>query len=472
MKRFALFAAVTAAAAGALLWLPAVSLAEPPSNDAQSAALSLDATNGVVAGTTEGATFAKTDPASPCNDTVTATVWYSLVNVPQRNVVLRLTAQGGLNAVIAAYRLRNNRLSAVECDETGNDGIATIGVAAENGDLVLIGQLAGSSTGAFQLRALVPAPPEAIPGRVLRGTVYASVEQYLNETDLWHVGLRAGKTYRISLVGGKSGCASVGLFRPGGPPSDARQVLYLRCNRAASFTPGPDGGGQYLLLVRLSYSSGRVPYRLEVAPAQADDTAPGLKLPVGVWRAGRLNPVATDQLDMYRFVLASRSDVIIQLGRPWAKHVSLLLLHETGKSLAAGRAIRRRLSAGTYFAVVSAPAGTHAARYRLLLRERGVSVLSAPGLLDGRLPLGSPLTLSALIGEPVGRIAKLQIDRFDPLEGWLYLRTYTLHVGADDTTSLIWTPSHVGNYRARITAPGRSGYLYITVEEPPPTTTG
>jgi hypothetical protein len=454
------------------LGLPAVSLAEPPGNDAQTAPLSLDATSGVVAGTTEGATVAKTDPASPCDDTVTATVWYSLVNVPQRNVVLRLTAQGGLNAVVAVYRVRNNRLSALECDETGSDGVATIGFAAQNGDLVLIGQLTGSPPGAFQLRALVPAPPEAIPGRALRGTVHASVEQYLNETDLWHVGLRAGKTYRISLIVGKSGCVSVALFRPGGPPSDARQVLYLRCNRAASFTPGPNGGGQYLLLVSLSYSRGRVPYRLQVAAAQPDDTAPGLKLPVGLWHAGRLNPTATDQLDMYRFVLASPSDVIIQLGRPWAKHVSLLLLQDTGKSLAAGRAIRRRLAPGTYFAVVSAPTGTAAARYRLLLRERGVSSLSAPGLVNGHVPLGTPLTLSALLGEPVGRIAKLQIDRFDPLEGWLFLRTYTLHVGADDTSSFVWKPSHVGSYRARITAPSRSGYLYITVDEPPPTTTG
>jgi len=260
----------------------------------------------------------------------------------------------------------------------------------------------------------------------------------------------------------------VRMFQPGGPPSDVRGVMYLRCNGSTSFTPGPDGGGRYLLLVGISYASGLAPYRLQVSRAQADDTAPGLALPVGVWRQGRLTPSATDQLDMYRFVLAVQSDVIIQLGRPWPKGVALLLLRDMGKSVAAGKAIRRSLAPGTYYVVVSAPTGSRAQDYRLLLREREVSTLSVEGVQQGIALLGSPLTLSAHIGAPAGRVATLQVDRFDPLDGWLFLRGYSLPVGAGDEASLAWTPQHVGRYRARITAPSRSGYVYITVREPTP----
>jgi hypothetical protein len=59
---------------------------------------------------------------------------------------------------------------------------------------------------------------------------------------------------------------------------------------------------------------------------------------------------------------------------------------------------------------------------------------------------------------------------------WLFIRYPNQRPqtfrGADDTSSFVWKPTHVGSYRARITAPSRSGYLYITVDEPPPTTTG
>ncbi|HEX3057072.1 MAG TPA: hypothetical protein VHP82_13140 [Gaiellaceae bacterium] len=458
-------------AAVAVAVAPAAALADPPGNDSQTAAVTIDATSSTVTGTTLEATLAKTDPASACGEPVTATVWYSLVNVPARDVVLRLTAQGGLDAVVGVYRIRNGRLNSVDCEETGDDGVATVDVQGRNGDLVLVAQTTGSPPGAFALQALVPQPPEAVPGHALRGVAHASLEEYLDTSDLWHVDLRAGETYRLSLVEPGRWCAEVRLYRPGGVPTDAREVLFLRCNRSASFTPGPDGGGRYLLLVSIAYGAGRLPYRLQIAPARPDDTAPGLNLEAGVWRTGRLHPAGTDQLDMYRFVVSVPSDVIVELGRPRRRDVSLLLLRATGKSLAAGRAIRRPLRAGTYYVVVSAPTGSRTTDYRLIVRERGVSVLTVPELQKGHVTLGTPLTLSALIGQPAGRKAKLEIDRFDPLNGWLFLHTYRLPVDSHDTAALTWRPTHVGTYRVRVTAPSRSSYVYITVEDPPPART-
>lgn len=434
--------------------------------------MTLDGTRGAVTGTTAGATVAKTDPSSPCDETVSATVWYSLADVPSRDVVLRLTAEPGLDAVIAVYRVRKGKLSAMECDTTDDDGVATIAFSGVSGELVLVGQETASAAGAFTLQALVPQPEEVVPGRALHGVAHASVEQYLNETDLWHVSLRPGTTYRISFIVPKAeACPNAQLYGPGGPPSDARELQYLHCNAATSFTPGPDGGGRYLLLVDISEAAGRVPYRLQVAPAQPDDTAPGLKLLAGAWHAGRLDPTATDQLDMYRFVLGSRTDVTVELGRPSPRNVSVLLLRDTGNSIAAGRSIRRALNAGTYFAVVRARPGTPALGYRLLLRERGVSTLSeaGAGLHEGHAALGSTVTLSATIGKPVGRVETLEIDRLDPIEGWLFLRTYRLPVvGA--TASFRWQLARVGIYRARLIAPSRSGYVHLTADDAAPKT--
>lgn len=440
--------------------------APPPPNDAVATPAALDGTQSSLSGTTDGATLAKTDPAAACDEQLAATVWYSLTNVPARNVVLRLTAQDALDAVIDVYHLRNGRLSSVNCAETEDNGVATIGVTARNGDLVLVGQTTGSASGAFTLQALVPEVPEALPGRELRGVARSSVEELLDESDLWNVHLFPGTTYRISLVATTAGaCPTVKLFQPGGPPSDARELLYLRCNSATSFTPGPEGGGRYLLLVELAYGDGRIPYRLQVARAEPDDTAPGLKLRAGVWRRGRLAPMTIDQLDMYRFSVAARSDVTLQLASAQPSKVSLLLLRDTGSSLASGRAIRRPLAPGVYYVVVSAPAGTPSVAYRLRLRERGVSTLTAHGLDRGHVPFGTELAFSAVIGKPAGRAAVLEIDRFDPLHGWLYVRTFRVAVSVGATASFAWRPPHVGAYRVRVVAPSRSRYLFVTVDD-------
>jgi hypothetical protein len=447
--------------AAAAVALPAAALADPPANDSQTSAIVIDATSSASDGTTQDATLAKTDP-SVCGDSVTGTVWYALATVPDRNVVLRLTTAGGLDASVAVYRLRSGRLSSVECNETDENGIATIAFSARDGDLVVIGQQTGSGPGTFTLAALVP----QLPGRTLHGAGRGTVEEFLDESDLWHVGLTAGTTYRISFVVPGDGCPTFALYRPGGL-DDAHQSLLLRCNRSASFTPGPDGGGRYLVLVGIAYSSGRVPYRIEVSRAQPDDTAPGLALPVGVWHSGRLHPSQADQLDMYRFVLADRSDVTLRLARPWPHNVSLQLLRDSGKSLDRGHAIRRPLAPGTYYVVVSAPTGGHMVGYRLMLRKHGVSTLSIPELQKRHAALGIPLTLSAVIGRPTGRVATVEIDRLDPLQGWLFLRDVRMRVALDASASVTWTPSSVGIYRVRVTAPSRSGYVTFSVAVPP-----
>jgi hypothetical protein len=436
--------------------------APPPPNDAQTAAIAIDATSSSTAGTTDGGTLEKTDPANVCGVTVTATVWYRLNDVPDRQVVLRLAGQDGLDAAVAVYRLSKGRLAEVDCAETEDDDVATFGFDAAVGDLVIVGQRPGSAVGGFTLQALVPQAPEAPPGKALKRVGDGTVEEFLDDSDLWHADLRAGTTYRISFIVPGGRCPSLRIHRAGAP----KESFSIRCNGAGSFTPGPDGGGRYQFVVGIAYASGRVPYRINVVRAQADDTAPGVKLAVGVWRSGRLDPRRTDQLDMYRFTLADRSDITLQLAKPWSKTLSVQLIGDNGHSLAAGHAIRRPLAPGTYYAVVQAPAGTAPVTYRLLLRVRGVSHMQIPALENGAIALGTPLVLTATIGHPSGRAARLQVDRFDPVDGWLYLRTYTLPVAADALATFTWNAPSIGWYRFRIVAPSRSHYRVFQVTEP------
>jgi hypothetical protein len=430
--------------------------ATPPQNDERASAQPLAAGRGVAVGTTVGASVEDSDPRRACRTQFAATVWYRLGTPPRRTVVVRLVAGGQLAAVVAVYRQRAGKLVALGCDETSDNGIATIGFVGRRGDLVMVGQQAGSRPGRFELRTLVPEASEQPPGRPLRGVARSTVERFLDEEDLWHVDLEAGTAYRLALLSGE-GCADVTVISP----ATKREVVSLYCDDYALFTPGPSGGGRYLVRVEAGYAAGPRPYRLQVARAGPDDTAPGLALRSGVWATGRLDPRGIDHVDLYTFRLERRSDVLVALGRPRPEQVSLLLMTDTGRKVAGGQAERRPLDAGRYFVAVRGEAGEPAVAYRLLLRVRESSLLSVVG---SRTPtLGQSIAFTARIGAPAGRFATLQIDRFDPLAGWLFYRTVRLRVGSGDVASLAWTPPFAGRFRARITYPGRSSYVLVDV---------
>jgi hypothetical protein len=436
---------------------PAAAQVGAPPNNAQQNALPLPAAHGAAAGETTGATVDETDPRRPCGHSVAATLWYRLGSPPHRAVVLRLVALGQLDAVVAVYRPREGQLVALACSTSGDDGVATISFAGRSGDLVLVGQLIESRPGRFKVRTLVPQPPERAPGRPLHGTVRSTVERYLDEDDLWHVSLQAGTVYRFSLITSDDHCVYATIYST----VTKREVLSLSCDDYGLFTPGPSGGGRYLLRVTSGSSEGPVLYRLQVARAGPDDTAPGIELRRGVWTAAQLDPSGIDDIDLYRFRLERRSDVLLALARPRPSQLSLLLLTSEGLKVARGQAIRRSLRAGGYFVAVQGEAGERAAVYRLVLRVQEVSLLSVKG---SRTPtLGQPVAFAVRVGSPAGRFATLQVDRFDPLEGWLFFRLYRLRVAHDNTALLAWSPPSVGRFRARITQPARSGYVYLDV---------
>jgi hypothetical protein len=353
------------------------------------------------------------------------------------------------------WRRCGGELRSLACGTTGENGVATIGFHAHRGDMVLVGQLSGSQPGRFRLLTLVPQPEEQSPGRPLHGGVRSTVEKYLDSEDIWNVHLRAGRTYRLRF---QSDGDEAAMFSP----VTGEEVSRLYNKGYHLFTPGPSGGG-YLIYVTSGYGAGLSRYSYRVQPARLDDTGPGRLLHAGTWLSGQLDPRGVDVVDMYRFELSTRSDILLALGRPRSRGIELKLMRDDGTSIALGRAIRRPLPAGSYAVSVFGSPGAPAVRYRLALRVHEVSrlVTSSKTVIQG-----ASVLLATSVGRPAGRHVTLELDRLDPIQGWVFARLYELPVLPGRTAGLTWVPSQVGRYRARITRPSRSGYVYVHVIDP------
>ena len=307
--------------------------------------------------------------------------------------------------------------------------------------------------GRFRLLTLVPQPAEQPPGQPLQSGVRSTVERFLDSEDIWNVDLQAGVTYRLRFQSNGDRAVMVS-------PATDKVVDSLYGSGYHLFTPGPSGGGRYLIYVTAGYRDGPHRYTYRVESAGLDDTGPGRLLHAGTWLAGQLDPRGIDVDDIYHFELSTRSDILLALARPRSKGVQLLLMRDDGKDIAQGQALRRMLPAGSYAVSVFASPASPAVRYRLALRVHEVSRLfvSSKTVVDG-----TPVTIVTSVGRPPGRYVTLEIDRLDPVQGWVYARAYELPVLLGRTASLTWLPSQVGRYRARITRPSRSGYVFVHV---------
>src|SRR4051794_4811693 len=120
----------------ALLALPAAASAAPPANDARAdaQAITLPAS---VTGTTAEATRESTEPRDGCQ-TGAGTVWYSLTAGSSTRVAVDLQAQGKLDAAVEAFHVRRSQLDEVDCDQTDDNGAASVAIDATKGDTYLI----------------------------------------------------------------------------------------------------------------------------------------------------------------------------------------------------------------------------------------------------------------------------------------------------------------------------------------------
>jgi hypothetical protein len=283
------------------------------------------------------------------------------------------------------------------------------------------------------------------------------VHPLVDRDDAWSVVMDRGQSYRINLVPGR-GCLPLHLFRPGTYSFRAdTPVLDLKCGGYALFTPGPDGGGRYSLVVQSDPEIANLQrYRLEVVRAEADDIAPGVLLSSGAQVADRLSGRGIDLVDLYRFGVSEPSVFRAQLVKGPRATFDISLLTPTGQAVSTVRSVedrkitlRKRLPRGHYYLVVRSEKRA-GGPYHLQLFVRTVTTteLLASGATSVETEPNQALPLTVTVTPPgTGGSVRFQFDRLDPLTGWHFVETLDAPVASTGVASTTWTPPTVGYWR-------------------------
>ena len=438
----------------------------PPANDRSGGAQRIPGPPGTVRGTTLGATGDDNDPEG-CGLTG-GTVWYRLRAPRDGRILLRLSADGNFDAALVVLERVRSHLDSIACGSTDRRGRVSGTFRSRRGStyFVVVGHTRGDRPGTFRLEALASEAAESLrAGKALpRGGARSSVNGLTDVNDVWRVSMQAGATYRIGFSSSPSTCARVtlrSLRRLGAT------LASLDCNGYTTFTPGPDGGGAYVLEVVAGSANRTQPYRLLFAAAATDDLGVGLPLRNRANVAGGLDPARLDVRDLYHFDLSRRSEVTLTLGGG----STFTLVRDDGGRIGTFSHVRRQLEPGRYVVAVTTTVGAPASRYtlRLLVREITSTALR---LSATTIEPGGAITLTPDVANATdGRVA-VQIDRFDPFTGWHFHRLVWTTVGR----SLSWTPPAEGRWRLRASfkgtieaSPSRGGYVFLLVHREVPT---
>ena len=478
--------AVAASLAAVLALGLAGGAASAPPNDAIADAERIPTLPATVDGTTKGAKLSKDEPAPSCA-AVKGIVWYA-VTAPRRGaMVARLAADPDRDAVVVVQRIVRSKRYEAACALTGRQGRANVAWYAYAGRSYLIGvaRPSAGSGGDFELEVIASEPDPRPPGTALTAArIVSTVDPILDSADAWSVGMTRGTTYRI-YAAARGGCVSLEIYRPRVSSfAIANPVMSVPpCGGYLAFTPGIDGGGTYSLLVRaVGTKPVTVSYRLETAPYDADDGAPGVELENGESTTGSVSGRGIDPHDMYRITVPRENELtVIEMQQKPTVGLDLLVLTEAGDQLAcacSGRGrqvLRENLDPGNYYVVVRSR-GKSGGDYRLQVRIRDVTTTSisvggekSVEVVPGRsVPLRVDVTSASH-----GGAVQIEIDRRDPLIGWQFSTVQTGNLSSGGTVTLNWTPPSVGTWRARARFLGTpyssfssSGYALVHVAEP------
>jgi hypothetical protein len=436
----------------------------PPANDGIREAKRLGPLPLNVTGTTIAATSEDSDPTS-CGLSGN-TVWYSLAPSPGQRIVLRTHTDASFDAAVVVLRKVRSETNMVVCGQTNASGDLVVAwdTAKQSTYLIVIGTRENASPGDFTFKAIAPATREKAPGIKLttRGQVRATVDWLSDPNDFYWTNFAAGVTYRIAFT---SACAHLTVT---GPYAELKSI---GCNGFTTFTPGPDGAGRYVFEITAPHHPGTVGYRLVVLKAGLDDMGLGRLVQNLHTVHGSLWPAAADVVDLYHFtVTGTTSDVRLRLGTRPHSGIELQLLDDSGNEIAtSSHQIRENLGPGRYvFAVRSSftePGGGYAVW--LVIRTLTTTTLTLP---QKAITLGTAVS-PTLVTTPSPDMGKVtyQVDRLDPLEGWVFNRMITVKLGARIT----WTPPALGQWRMRARylgslkfSPSVSEYSGVTVTEP------
>jgi hypothetical protein len=406
-----------------------------------------------VDGTVVDATVELTEPLSFCGPTE-GSVWYQFKAPADGRIVVLFDAGGDLDGVVDLYRRTRSRLSPVDCSASDDQGRATLDpdrLASGATYLIRVARAAGSAEAEFRLQVLIPQPSPRPPGRRLPGGgATDTVTRLLNPGDAWSATLRSGTTYRLNLDNRASACTTLLVYPPGTRSFDeADPVRTLQCGGYRLFTPGPGEGGRYTFLVQAARRERRPqPYHLQVAAAGADDTTPGLFLANYGRARGALHAGGIDVIDLYRFDVVRRSALTLRLHKRGS--LQLILLDDTGRRIDSDTAlIRRNVRRGRYFVAVRSDSPRRRG-YTLTRISRTItrSRILINGSRHATATPGATARIGVSVAPAVSGVARIDIQRFDPLAGWQFVDRFTVPV-VGGRAVLPFHPPSVGRYRAK-----------------------
>lgn len=465
----------TLAVIAAVLALPAVAGAAPPNDGVESA--TPVQVHQKLAGTLIDATVVADPLDSACGAAI-GSVWYRIEPSETQTVIIDLAAAGKLDASVGVFVEQRSKRTRLGCRETDAKGAVTVAFLGhpDAAYLISVSRTADSPPDAFMLALSTPTPAPATPGtRLPANGVRSTVDALRNPFDAWFYAMTEGQTYKVNLLAatGTSSCARLVIVGPDAPSLDRSSTgRGLRCGGYLTFTPRAGKSGTYSFLIIAT--APRQAYRLRVAPVEADDLAPGVPLLNATSARGTLSSRGIDLTDIYRFDVATPSNVRLILHDGPRTQFDLVLVTADGKLVrcecdrVGSAEIRLPLRPGRYLVAVRARNGA-GGPYRLyrLARSETRTALTAPG---HTFAPGAGVPLTATTTPAVGSgTTSIVLERFDPFTGWHYVALLRTLSGV----AAAFTPPSEGRYRAiayyrgsPTEAPSTSGYLLFAVEAP------
>ncbi len=451
----------------------------PPANDEVANAQAIHSLPATVAGTTVGATTVASEPESGCAVGTVASVWYSLHTTSAERIAVELAAGGVLDGTLDVYKAVRSQLQPVACGQTEEEGKTSLSFKAKKNTLydIRVAALPNSQLAAFTLNVFQPTPAVAPPGpRLPAGGVSGQVDRIQNINAAYSFSLHAGVSYLINLANEtKGGCVGGALFAPGVSSFEGASArLRVDCGGYRLFTPGIGKGGLYSFEVTPSPSiKGEQRFHLQVAPANATQTAPGLALGNYGRVSGRLEGTGIEVLRLYRMEVTSHSNLTLRLSAPASAEFSLQLRDQNGDVLecscsgSGSQKLQQQLRKGRYYAVVSVR--NHTSGDFTLTRESRTITATKISFGAEHGTAGQAIPIEVRVSPGASGPVKVEVQRFDPVFGWQFYRELEAQV-SEGSAAIPFTPPAVGNWRAsasytgsRVASPSGVGFTYLLV---------
>jgi hypothetical protein len=458
----------------------------PPPNDEVSSAQTVGSLPATLSGTTVGAGVAGGESESSCHVATRSSVWYSLrAGASPERVAVELKAAGALDATVDVYHAVRSQLVPVSCEQTGEEGAASLTFKTSKNGLyeIRVAALGDSQLAGFTLSVFLPTPAVSPPGAPLPATgAGGHVDRIQNVNAAYSVTLHSGTSYIFNLrtTTRHGACVSGALFAPGTRSfEEGSSLLRIDCGGYRLFTPGPGAGGRYSFELTPSGSHvGVQHFRVQVGRAGPDETAPGIALGnYGVARA-HLNGAGIQVLRLYRVDVHSHSNLTLKLRAAESAAFNVRLIDQNGTQIACGcgasgsQRVQQQLRPGRYYVAVSAR-GASAGSFALERESRTIThtriYFANAHAHAGRAsaPAGRGTPIHIHVSPAASGPVTVEIERFDPVFGWQFYREVHARVGGG-AASIPFAAPAVGQWRvkvayggSRVSSPSRARFVYL-----------